>query len=165
MTDNEVVALSAAVTAAATIVIAIFTFTLWLRARQTARAYLVGGGDVVLHQGKRKFRIDIANYGNTPGHLTHFDLKFTTAADAESGRAPTAPVSREHHFRDQIPPGGARRSPFALEIPDDRDVAYGAFWYLDIWNNKHEFRFVLRLYPTHSRPDLTGVHRDYNYWN
>jgi hypothetical protein len=176
MTTDIVSAVSAAVAALAAAVVTGFTWTLrrnstdqLARMRQIEGAYLAGGGDYAkgptgdflrTEDGRRVFRVDVANYGKTPAYLTAFDVQFDSLAAVQGG------PRRERRIRheDQIPPGGRSR-PIRLEpIPSGTQVVYGAFWYQDIWEHEHEFRFVLTLYDTHSLPD-TDVRDEYRFWN
>jgi hypothetical protein len=178
MTDNELVlGVSAAISAVAAGVTAFFTGTLWrnsshqiARMRQIERAYLAGGGDYARMingdfrralDGRKQFRVDVANYGKTPAYLIAFDVQFDTLAAVQGGPRRERRILHD----DQIPPGGRSR-PIRLEpIPAGTEVVYGAFWYRDIWKDEHEFRYILTLYEDHSMPDVVGVRDEYRFWN
>jgi hypothetical protein len=178
MTESDIiVVVSTAVAAAAAAITAYFTGTLWrnssnqlARAREIERAYLAGGGDYGREQGgefalapdgRKLFRVDVANYGKTPAYLVAFDVQFDTLAAVQGGPRRERRVLHD----DQIPPGGRSRPIRLVPITPGAEIVYGVFWYRDIWREEHEFRFVLTLHDDQTSPDVTGVHDDYRFWN
>jgi hypothetical protein len=168
------------VTAIATAVIGVFTFTLWLTARnqlrhtrEIERAYLTCGGDytrdrqgqiVVNNAGKRLFQVHVGNYGKTPAFVSSYDVHFAKLDDLRP-EAFARPVSPSRRHEDRLAPGGHTKAIIDIEIPGNEDVVYGAFWYQDIWKKDHMFRFLLRLGPERTLSDVTEVHEDYWDWS
>jgi hypothetical protein len=170
-----------------TIILALSTIALWIatsdavqsaeraskaqlsHAREVERAYVTGGGDIVrntndspvMPNGKRVFRVDVGNYGKTPAFLRAYDFHFTRLADLQA-ETTVRPVAARWTHVDRLAPGGHTKSIRTVEVPAGDDAVYGAFWYRDIWQERdYEFRFILSLSADRSRPNVTGVHPDY----
>jgi hypothetical protein len=165
-----------AITALATVVIGVFTFTLWFTARnqlrhtrKIERAYLTCGGDytrdlkgaIVLNPaGKRMFQVHVGNYGKTPAFVSDYDVHFAKLDDLRP-EAFARPVSPSRRHEDRLAPGGHTKVIIDIEIPGNEDVVYGAFWYQDIWKKDHTFRFLLRLGEIRTLSNVIDVHEDY----
>jgi hypothetical protein len=129
------------------------------------RAYLTGGGDVEIKNGKRFFRAEVANYGKTPAFLHHFDIRFSTLAEVS---AKLLPVEPRWPYDDRIPADNKTKALDginALPIPDDMNVVYGAFYYQDWLKREHRFRFILQLGLSRTLPIITGVEESYREWD
>jgi hypothetical protein len=165
------------VTAIATIVIGVFTFTLWRTAdnqlhhtREVERAYLTGGGDIHIDPqgnpirdsaGRLQFRADVKNNGKTPGTLTHFSVHFDVLANV---KATLKTVSPSEVFRDQLAPGQEKPIALVSVTHPNADIVFGAFYYEDIWKKLHHFRFILSIKSyNRTKPDVVGV--DKGYWD
>ena len=145
-----------------TVVLGLIAWRQLQRTREVERAYIVGGGTVVRDEtGQRHFRIDVANFGKTPAFVSDVGLEFTYFSDTKQEQR----VRRRFRYDDQLAPGQTKQGiKFILITDDDYQVAFGQFWYQDIWHKNREFRFVLALYPEHSYPDISGVHPSYRRW-
>ena len=138
------------------------------RATQTLvnkeRAYLTGGGDVQWIQGRRYFRVEVANYGKTAAYLSGFYVRFATGSELTSRSSNTL---HRHVFDDRIPPGGVTRPLQCIPIDHpDPEFIYGGFCYKDLQKNRHAFRFILRIQQNgRTRPDVTrGVSARFRKW-
>lgn len=170
-----------------TIILALSTIALWIatsdivrsaerasqaqlgHAREVERAYVTGGGDImrdmrdapIMPNGKRIFRIDVGNYGKTPAFLRAYDFHFARLADLQA-ETTARPVAPRWKHEDRLAPSGHTKSIRTAEVPAGDDAVYGAIWYRDIWQERdYEFRFILSLSADRSRPNVTGVHQDY----
>lgn len=170
---------SVAFTAFATVAIAVFTYTLWLsskrqlaRSREVERAYVTGGGDYLrtgpqqtIHEdanGDRHFLVAVGNYGKTPAFVLGYDIRFARLSDLLLETV-ARPVQMRFPHIDRLAPGGHTKAIQPHRIDKNTDVAYGAFWYEDIWHEKiYEFRFILSLDADRTRTNVVGVHEDYN---
>jgi hypothetical protein len=168
-------------TAIATLVIALFTIVLGVNGSsqlrhgvKVERAYLTGGGDIIRDlagkpvlapdgSGRRQFEVHVGNYGKTAAYLTHYDIHFDVLADVKAELKSVAPSER---FEDRLVPGGQKAIAEVPVMRADADVVYGAFWYRDIWNEEHRFRFILSIgKDNRTRPNVVGVHKDYGKWD
>jgi hypothetical protein len=168
-------------TAVATAVIGLFTIMLgvvaWYQLRhgqKVERAYLTGGGDIVVDPltgrpvldsaGRMQFRVDVGNYGKTPAYLTHYDVHFDVLANVQ---AELKRVSKSKRHDDRLAPGGHEKAVGVEPVTTpNADVVYGAFWYRDIWNDEHRFRFILSINQhNRTRPDVVGVDVRYGEWD
>jgi hypothetical protein len=142
------------------------------------RPYVTGGGSywrqppmhgnayVVNHNGERRFRVDVSNYGKTPAYLFAFDVQFESASQV---KAALLPVFRTHAHYDLLPPGGAPRNGIDASrefwIPKWAQVVFGAFWYRDIWGEAHMFRFILSLSDPETLSDVDCVDGYRGHWD
>jgi hypothetical protein len=170
-------------------VLAAFTFKLWratrtlvcsaertsreqlTHGREVNRAYLTGGGDV--ENGRRSFRVEVANYGKTPASLQAFDVHFAVLADLMADTQ-ARPVMALHPFRDHVSPGDTQKMVGTVPVTNpNADVVFGAFYYEDIWQERvHEFRFILSIgqdasgrWRTRSDVDVSRLPRGYQAWD
>ena len=121
--------------------------------RKLERAYFAGGGvckrDDAQKQwvpdanGHRQFLFQVGNHGKTPAYMYAFEIDFCTQAEAKAKTRPD--LGRVTHS-DQFPPGERHRTivdPISI-VRDDADVAFGAVYYRDIWDDPHFSRFILK---------------------
>jgi hypothetical protein len=150
-----------AVTALATVVIGVFTFTIWLVAsrqlrvaRETERAYLSANGLVGFNQ---VFVVRVTNNGKTPGELLSVAVDFF-----DDNAIPPAP-SYVWHIRRRVFAPNEQDVEILISAPMpnnlQRPLAYGAIHYLDIWQEEHMYGFVLRIHPA-VPGQLSGVGAD-----
>jgi hypothetical protein len=155
------------VTAAATVVIAVFTGTIWFinrsqlqHSHQIERAYISGGGvpqmrvrnvqALTLDRGANViesvrdftgfFELHVNNHGKTPGELLELAFGF-----CESANIPPEPVYEKQYFHDWIAPGTTSRPIWRFAVPEHiaHPVVYGRFFYRDIFGNRvHSCGFI-----------------------
>jgi hypothetical protein len=165
-----------AITAVETGLIAFFTFTLWgaTRAqrahdREVNRAYVSGGGPLVASNlNMLAFTVD--NYGKTPAIMLEYAVEFCPL-----NAIPPVPVYYRRNylrtaFRDRIAPGTMGRIIAGISIPNIPRplLAYGRYWFLDIWKIRHTAGFVLVIEAntTHSHIPLgVSIPRPYTDWD
>jgi hypothetical protein len=133
------------ITALATVVIALFTLTLWWsnrtqvkHMREVERAYIWGGGPLTLLGSA--LQLTVNNYGKTPGLLIEYAVGFCSRTNIP----PTPQYSLRQHYHDWIPPIPEMIKPIrviAFAQPDP--LIYGRFWFRDIWGATHSIGFVL----------------------
>jgi len=127
------------------------------------RAYLTGGGPVVVGPDGRFFRVEVANYGKTPAFVSAFDVHFATLAQVQAG---PRPVNPSRPYDDRLPADNSTKAIDFIAIPPGTEVIYGAFWYQDWMKREHIFRFILRIGEDgDTRTDVTGVDASYSYWD
>lgn len=124
------------------------------------RAYLVAGGGTAIVNSVRIFGLDVANYGRTPAFLRAFDVQFGTLDEVKSYPCTLSPINP---WDDQLAPGQWKGGIYEARIPSGADVVYGAFWYIDRANENHFHRFILRIGPHTTHPDVGGVDDMYRY--
>jgi hypothetical protein len=124
------------------------------------RAYLVAGGGTAIVNSVRCFGLDVANYGRTPAFLRAYDVQFGRFDDVKSY---PCTVNPRHPWDDQLAPGQWKGGIAYIPIPPGAQVVYGAFWYVDRANEKHFHRFILRIGPLTTHPDVAGVDDMYRY--
>jgi hypothetical protein len=124
------------------------------------RAYLVAGGGTGTLNSVRCFSLDVANYGRTPAFLRAFDVQFGTRGEVESYPCTVSPNSP---WDDQLAPGQRKEGIAHIPIPPRAQVVYGAFWYIDRAGEGHFHRFILRIGPNTTHPDVGGVDDMYRY--
>jgi hypothetical protein len=141
--------------------------------REVERAYLGGGGECQIDDGQirrntagqRLFRVEIGNHGKTPAFLSAFDIHFCMLSEVRKGPKPVTP--RFTHV-DQFPAGEKHR-PIGDLIPIPRpndNIVYGAFWYEDIWERPHCYRFILSIDASGRTPsNVTDVDPSYRAWD
>jgi len=145
----------------------------------TERPYVTGGGgfdyrigNFILHPammvnvpagGKRVLGLNVANYGKTPALLTHYDVRFKTIGEVMTG--PTK-VTKENPHYDWLATGHENAKIIAeIDIPDEKDVVFGCFWYLDSQKKEHYFRFILRIGDTTTHSTIADeVDKSYTDW-
>lgn len=111
---------------------------------------------------KRFLPVDVQNNGKTPALLTHFGVEFRTIEEVKADYI-DVPKQREH--RDWLGAGEKKKGIDRIEIPDGKDVAFGSFWYLDFEKKEHYFRFILRIEPDKTRPNIADeVDKRYTEW-
>jgi hypothetical protein len=158
-----------ALSALATLVVAAFTFTLWLiassqlrHAREVDRAYVSGGGPGNPPDGP--FYLTINNYGGTPATLIEYAVEF-----CELGAIPSSPKYLDGGYKRTrgggiYPPGAhgwlVAEIPYA-EKQLREPVVYGRFWYEDVWKKQHYHSFILTLAP---RSLPTNISPAYTEW-
>jgi hypothetical protein len=166
-----------AVTAFATAFIAIFTFTLWwatwslLRhGREVERAYVSGGGPLVLNDPNTlAFTVD--NYGKTPAIMQEYAVEFCPLNAIPPMPAYNAPNYQRTTFHNRIRPGTSGLLIAGIPIPTNIPrplLAYGRYWFLDIWKKRHTAGFVLVIEAntTHGHiPPPVRIPRLYTDWN
>jgi hypothetical protein len=161
-----------AITALATIAVAIFTATIWQinrshlsHSHQVERAYISGGGEPFLERNERfeelfsisgggptqrviettptgKFVLRINNYGKTAAELLGFAVEFCDAKNI-----PQNPVYSRQYWYDWILPGDRGRPVKLVDIPTDRPATavYGRFYYRDIFGKSHSCGFINKI--------------------
>jgi hypothetical protein len=157
----------AAVTAFGTVVIAAFTATIWLisrrqlkHARDVDRAYVSGGGPGNPPTGP--FVLCINNYGRTPATLIAFAVE-----TCEFNAIPARPAylgagyNRTRVTSHIYPPGthGREIARFSYNLQDP--VAYGRFWYEDVWRRPHYASFILALPPRELPANVSPAFTDW----
>jgi hypothetical protein len=155
--------ISPALTAIATAAIGWFTYTIWKanqsqlkHGREVERAYLTGGGGPEDGRGLI-FKLDAANYGKTPAFIFKYAIEFCNV-----DTLPAEPDYKEpYFFSDRLAPG--ERKLFD-EIAITGSIAYGRFWYRDIWGDEHSFGFILTISGGRSYADVVGVSSAYTDW-
>jgi len=166
-----------AVTALATIIIGIFTATLYFisknqltHSHQVERAYISGGGvpaserrvisgivgqvasgqvggEQVYYVLTGRFELHINNHGKMPGRLMQVAIEF-----CDAGAIPQQPRYRPVFNPDWIGPGTQSRVYGHHEVPRDiaNPVVYGRLYYRDIFSNRvHSSGFIQSLDMTH----------------
>jgi hypothetical protein len=156
---------SGAVTALGTLIVALFTYTLWrssekdLEYRRTYidRAYIdagPGGGDGpdprksrLIENGKMKIRLQITNHGVTPAIVMR--MCWHTALLRELPRSPQIP-----EYKDWLtgPIKVSTGTPFTTRYYrtydmqwTDQHVAYGSVEYRDVFGKPHHHNFLLKI--------------------
>jgi hypothetical protein len=166
-----------AVTAVATTFIAIFTFTLWwatwslLRhGREAERAYVSGGGPLASNDPNiLVFTAD--NYGMTPAIMLEYAVEFCPLNAIPPVPAYNAPNYQRTTFHNRIRPGTAGLPIAGIAIPTNIPrplLAYGRYWFLDIWKKRHTAGFVLVIEAntTHGHvPPPVRIPRAYTDWD
>jgi hypothetical protein len=156
---------SPAVTAAATGVIAAFTWTIWLinrsqleHGRQVERAYVSGGGgrklsptelpgkdgepmQVLLDTGV--FEFHVSNYGKTPGKVFQIGYGFCEMANVPD----VDPTYTLEYIDSWIDPGRSGLPIFVTEIPRNlaHPAAYGRVYYETIFGDRFSSGFLYRI--------------------
>jgi hypothetical protein len=113
------------------------------------RAYVSGGGiavkTIITKDGVSRevlaFRLDVNNYGQTPGELFEYGIGFCKFSEVKN--LSQTPVYKWHFFRDIIQPGVGSRPTRFIEIPKEYPdpVIYGRFGYRDVWGDWHSEGF------------------------
>ena len=113
--------------------------------------------------GRLQFRVDVQNSGKTPATITHYAVHFDVLANV---KATLKPVSPSEEFRDQLAPSQVKPIVVVPVTQPNADVVYGGFKYRDIWNDEHQFRFILSIGTNNrTRPDVAGVDKGYWAWS
>jgi hypothetical protein len=164
------------ITAIATAVSALFAGTIFLvnwrqlrHTRKVERAYISGGGPLDANN-LNKFLFTVNNYGKTPGILTEYAVEFCPLTDIPSRPAYEARGYKRKAFHDRIPPGGIKETRVIASIdipPLPRPLlAYGRYWFEDIWKGRHTSGFVLVIHANGTDPHVsTAIPPAYTYWN
>jgi hypothetical protein len=163
-----------AATAVATAFIAIFTLTLWwatwglrTHGREAERAYVSGGGPLVEgHPNLLAFTVD--NYGKTPAVLLGYAIEFCPL-----NAIPPVPLYNiagyaRRSFHNRIRPDTMGRVIAGIPIPDIPRpmLAYGRYWFLDIWKVRHSAGFVLVIEADRTHGYVPpGIPSAYTDWN
>jgi len=142
-----IIAKNAFIITLATVVIALFTFTLWSsnqeqikRHREVERAYIWGGGPLDRNNPK-VLVLTVNNYGKTPGLLTEFAVGFCPRTNI-----PDRPkYTIREKFHDWIPPVPELVRPVrSIDLPSFPDpLIFGRLWFEDVWGMKHSTGFML----------------------
>jgi len=156
------------VTAGAAVATAVFTGTILLinrrqlrHSRDVDRAYVSGGGPGNPPHGP--FVLCIDNFGRTPATLTEYAVEFCELGAIPARPAYLASGYERTRVRSYVYPPGTRgdevaRIPYhGLQDP----VAYGRFWYEDVWRRKHFASFILSL-PPRPLPHLDPAYTDWD---
>jgi hypothetical protein len=126
------------------------------------RAFLTGGGPSGDINGRKVFRLEVANYGKTPAFLCAFDVHFATLDAVIAGPQEVFPW---YPYDDWIPPNRNEPRPIRyFAVPSKAQVVFGAFWYQDWQRRSHIFRFILRL-ERDTELGIMGVDDSYTYWD
>lgn len=103
------------------------------------------------------FNLQVHNDGKTVGTLTAYAIGFCSRSELlKTGEV----IYDKKAWEDKLPPLCPSRSintPEKIKIPEGKNVAYGRFWYEDIWGDKHSYGFILSLANDDSYPDITAV--------
>ena len=163
--------ISAGITAAATVAVAWFTFTIWKTnqnqltySQQVERAYISGGGAPILEEVNTLTMGGVTYYprsGQRP--VKHFretgwfrlDINNhgkTKGQIVEYGYGwcevnkvadlPERPVYKWVYYRDQIGPGTQSRPIKRVKIPADKRIIFGRYGYVDIFGKCHSDGFI-----------------------
>jgi hypothetical protein len=132
------------ITALATLMIAVFTLTLWWsnrtqvkHMREVERAYIWGGGPLAT---SKALQLTVNNYGKTPGLLTEYAVGFCSRTNIP----PTPQYNIRERFHDWIPPIPEMIRPIRIiEFTQPDPLIYGRFWFRDVWGADHSIGFVL----------------------
>ncbi len=157
-------AISSAVTAIATVLIALFTATIWginrsqlAHGRRVDRAYVNGGWGRHIDG---KLYANINNDGKTPATVHHMVLAILPLAGLPS----TPPALPRTFVNYNLEP--YKRDFFSDHVFVEWDglheperVLYGRFWYTDVFEKEHESGFLL-----HIRPRMPAVAGFPEYW-
>jgi hypothetical protein len=140
-----------AITAVETALIAFFTFTLWgatkaqrVHDREVFRAYVSGGGPLDGTGNFLLFTID--NNGRTPAAMVAYAVEFCPLNRIPRIPAYDVPNYQRVPYAERIPPGRVMGITTPIPIPPDIPrplLAYGRYWYTDIWKKTHSSGFVL----------------------
>ncbi len=160
-----------AITAVFTVGLAVFTATLWWstqgllgHAQEIERAYISGGGGTS-NLSPNNFVLTIQNYGKTQGIVSEYALLL-----CDRTQLPTDPGYLVRGFRRtpwvaHISPGGRTLAVTTIPIPaGNNPVAYGRFWYTDIWGGSHYFSFILPITAGNDHSIVENVSRAYTDW-
>ena len=164
-----------AITALSTLIIAVFTWTLWWanriqtkHTREVERAYISGGGPLSRNDpGILCFTVD--NYGKTPAVMLEYVVTFCPL-----NNIPPTPIYDRigfprTTFTDRIPPGTMGRHINNISIPNNIPrplLAYGRYWFLDIWEDEHSSGFVLLIEAAGTHGHVpAGIPRRYIDWD
>jgi hypothetical protein len=174
-----ITAFFAAVTAIATVFIAEYTRTLQETTRkhishnqEVERAYVSGGGfrrhqqtdDPNVVTVTSDFVFTVQNYGKTPGYFEGYSVFFCDITQLPIAPAYLAVGHRMIEYIDTIPPNGPLKTikvfPNVLRYPNP--IAYGRFWYRDIWENElYFFSFILPVNSPSDHSSVASVDREY----
>jgi hypothetical protein len=146
--DKEITALSTFTIAIFTVILGVFTVSVAISARITAkhiplveRAYIYGGGpyrtDLAL------FQLDVNNYGKTPGELHRVQIGF-----CEADHVPPLPIYETVvEFRDYLPPNLQQRVIAYIPIPArlNNPAIFGRFQFRDIFWKRRSTGFILSI--------------------
>jgi hypothetical protein len=137
--------------------------------RNVERAYISGGGPLDKND-PNKFLFTVNNYGKTPGILTEYAVEFCPLDDIPSIPAYKARGYKRSGYHDRIPPGGIRETRIVASIdipPLPRPLlAYGRYWFQDIWKKQHTSGFVLVVDANGTDGHVpTDIPRAYTDWN
>jgi len=132
-------------------------------AREVDRAYVSGGGPGNPPHGP--FVLTINNYGRTPATLLEYAIEFCefdAIPDQPAYLAKNYPRTR---LRGVYPPQTHAREVDRIEYQGRnlRDpVAYGRFWYEDVWNKPHYASFILCLPPRQLPANISPAYTEWN---
>jgi hypothetical protein len=140
----------------------------------TERPYVTGGGGFVEKEipdstgrrfrwaQRRAFVVDVQNNGKTPALLTHYDVQFETFERVRSG---PIDIAKKYSHYDWLGWGEKKPGINVILIPEDKNVVFGGFWYLDFQKREHCFRFILSIDIDTTRPDIADVvDKSYTDW-
>jgi hypothetical protein len=138
------------------------------------RPYITGGGGWVRtavngYTGQvlaGNFVVNVKNNGKTPALLTHFFVDFANLASL-----PVSPDYQTKHVHyDWLGANEQKNRIKMIDIPfvngQPPDVIYGAFHYKDFDHKEHYFRFILKIGPATTHPDIAlDVPGAYSHWS
>jgi hypothetical protein len=75
-------------------------------------------------------------------------------------------ITKKYPHRDWLGGGEKKLGIEKIDIPGDKKVAFGGFWYLDFNKDEHCFRFILAIDPDTTRPNIADlVDPKYTQWD
>jgi len=165
-------AMSPAVTAIATGVIAWFTATIWTinrsqlkHGRQIERAYISGGGGYRIDTSSgapivdtTRFILTVQNYGKTQGTVTAYAVFVVDRANLPPQPGYLTPGFVPTPFSGIYQLGGPTL-PITQTVvsPGPNPIAYGRLWYRDIFGGTHHFSFALPIRTPEDHASLVGI--------
>jgi len=156
--------------ALASLMVAAFTFTLWLiassqlrHARDIDRAYVSGGGPGNPPDGP--FILTINNYGRTPATLIECAVEFCELTAIPSRPKYLARDYKRTRSSGIYPPTAHGWDVAQIAYADKQlhePVVYGRFWYKDIWKKPHHSSFILSLAATPLPINISPAYTDWS---
>jgi hypothetical protein len=130
------------------------------------RAYISGGGWLDSGNHPAQFVLTIENNGKTPAYLYGYALFICDRNSLPSEPNYLRPEFPMTKYVDRISPGGifkpiTRRTSQTVPNP----IAYGRFWYKDIWGKKHFFSFILPIRHPDDHSLVSDVSETYTAWD
>ena len=112
--------------------------------RRLERAYVSGGGGPASDDSDQ-FVLTIENYGKTVAITREYALVVCPLNQLPPRHEDTNPGYNRIRWINTIRPGGATISVANALIIGPDPIAYGRFWYTDIWGGEHIFSFILPI--------------------
>ena len=167
-----------AVTAAATVVIGWFTWTIGdssraqLRhTRQIERAYLSAMGPLALDPAGKPvhYTLEVSNNGKTAGRLLEIAVEYRSLSKVQQRPEYLDPGYKRVPYRRDFYPGERETKLSFYTYPDDipDPFVYGRLWYEDIWGEKHISSFLIKIESggTTVQVNEPNVHPEYYRWD